>query len=61
MTLDWTESGLPDTPNVDQESFGTRFIRTLIERQLKGSWTRTATAGRLSIVIRWPDTPPPAH
>ena len=55
VTLDWTESGLPETPNIEQESFGTRFIRTLIERQLKGRWTRTAAAGRLSIVIRWPD------
>lgn len=59
VTLEWTESGLPDTPNVEQESFGTRFIRTMIERQLKGTWTRTATAGRLSIVIRWPDQPAP--
>lgn len=51
----WTESGLPETPQVDTESFGTQFIRSLIERQLKGSWSRTAADHALSIVIRWPD------
>ena len=55
VELDWTESGLPETPDIENESFGTRFIRTLIERQLKGRWTRTAGPGRLAIVIRWPD------
>jgi CHASE1-domain containing sensor protein/two-component sensor histidine kinase len=54
VELDWTESGLADTPRIDGESFGTQFIRTLIERQLKGSWRRTAVDKRLSIVIRWP-------
>ena len=61
VELDWTESNLAETPVIENESFGTRFIRTLIERQLKGSWTRTAADQRLSIVIRWPDAPPPAH
>ena len=55
IELNWTESDLPETPHIESESFGTRFIRTLIERQLKGSWQRTAVDNRLAIVIRWPD------
>ncbi|KQZ73476.1 histidine kinase [Sphingopyxis sp. Root214] len=55
IQLDWVESNLPETPDIDCESFGTQFIRTLIERQLKGSWQRTAVDNRLAIVIRWPD------
>src|SRR3546814_7934640 len=27
VALDWSESGLPETPQFDGESFGTRFIR----------------------------------
>lgn len=55
IALEWTESGLDETPHIESESFGTRFIRTLIERQLKGSWQRTAVDKSLVIVIRWPD------
>ncbi len=55
IELNWTESNLPATPQIDSESFGTQFIRTLIERQLKGSWDRSAADHRLSITIRWPD------
>ena len=55
IELDWTESDLAETPHIESESFGTQFIRTLIERQLKGSWTRTAVDNRLAIVIRWPE------
>ena len=55
IELDWTESGLAETPHIESESFGTQFIRTLIERQLKGSWSRSAVDNSLSIVIRWPD------
>jgi len=55
IELGWVESNLPATPHIDGESFGTQFIRTLIERQLKGSWQRTAVDNRLAIVIRWPD------
>ena len=58
IELDWTESGLAETPDIESESFGTQFIRTLIERQLKGSWSRTAVDKRLAIVIRWPDNGP---
>ncbi len=54
VALRWMESGLADTPNIDGESFGTQFIRSLIERQLKGSWERTAVDNGLTIVIRWP-------
>src|SRR3546814_14363697 len=42
VALDWSESGLPETPQFDGESFGTRFIRALNERQLGGSWDRRA-------------------
>ena len=58
IELSWTESGLPETPQIDSESFGTQFIRTLIERQLKGSWQRNAADHSLSITIRWPDRDP---
>lgn len=51
----WTETGLAATPDVGTESFGTQFIRSLIERQLKGSWERSAVDNGLAIVIRWPD------
>ncbi len=59
VELCWTESGLPETPDVNTESFGTQFIRSLIERQLKGGWDRSAADRRLSITIRWPDRPAP--
>ena len=55
IELSWIESGLPETPQINGESFGTQFIRSLIERQLKGSWDRSATELGLSITIRWPD------
>ena len=58
IELDWTESDLAETPHIESESFGTQFIRTLIERQLKGSWRRTTVDNRLAIVIRWPDNVP---
>ncbi|RYD43481.1 MAG: histidine kinase [Sphingomonadales bacterium] len=58
IELAWTESNLSETPHIDTESFGTRFIRTLIERQLKGRWQRTAVDNSLAIVIRWPDNVP---
>lgn len=59
IELRWVESGLAGTPRIDAESFGTRFIRSLIERQLKGRWHRAAAAGRLAITIRWPERPAP--
>lgn len=58
VELSWIESGLAETPCIDGESFGTQFIRTLIERQLKGSWDRRATDHGLAIIIRWPDHDP---
>lgn len=57
VRFDWTESDLPATPQIDSESFGTHFIRSMIERQLKGSWERTAADRSLSVVIRWPAAP----
>ncbi|UNU41519.1 histidine kinase [Sphingopyxis sp. YF1] len=58
VELRWVEAGLAAAPDVANESFGTRFIRSLIERQLKGSWMREASDNRLTIVIRWPDQGP---
>ncbi len=55
IELSWIENNLPETPKIESESFGTQFIRTLIERQLKGRWTRSAADHSLSITIRWPD------
>lgn len=55
VELRWTETGLAETPHIEIESFGTQFIRSLIERQLKGSWQRTGVDNGLTIVIRWPD------
>lgn len=54
----WTESGLPDTPDCSRESFGTQFIRSLIERQLKGEWQRSAADHCLRVVIRWREQAP---
>ena len=54
IELSWVETGLAETPHIESESFGTQFIRTLIERQLKGSWTRTPADHGLSITLRWP-------
>ena len=51
----WIETGLRDTPDVSSESFGTQFIRALIERQLKGKWSRTANDHGLTIEISWRD------
>ncbi|MBA3941659.1 MAG: histidine kinase [Sphingopyxis sp.] len=59
VELDWTESELPETPHVESESFGTGFIYMLVERQLKGSWRRTAIDNVLTIRIRWPDNGTP--
>ncbi len=55
IVLSWTESDLPETPQLDNESFGSHFVRSLIERQLQGSWDRRAADRRLTVVIRWPD------
>lgn len=55
ILFNWTESNLAATPQIESESFGTQFIRTLIERQLKGSWDRRAADHALAITIRWPD------
>jgi two-component sensor histidine kinase/CHASE1-domain containing sensor protein len=54
ILLSWIESGLPETPQIDHESFGSHFIRSLIERQMKGQWHRTASDHGLTIIIRWP-------
>jgi two-component sensor histidine kinase len=54
VELDWIESGLSETPRFDSESFGTQFIRSLIERQLKGSWNRSGADHSLTVRIRWP-------
>lgn len=54
VELSWVESGLADTPQIDTENFGTQFIRSLIERQLKGSWERGAADHSLTMTIRWP-------
>lgn len=60
VELSWVETGLNETPQIDSESFGTHFIRSLIERQLKGNWQRSAADHSLSITIRWPDRERPA-
>lgn len=62
ILFNWTESNLAATPQIESESFGTQFIRTLIERQLKGSWDRRTADHALAITIRWPDriAAPPA-
>lgn len=55
VVLSWIESGLSETPQIERESFGTQFICSLIERQLKGRWDRSATEHDLAITIRWPN------
>lgn len=56
VELHWIETDLPATPRFDRESFGTQFIRSLIERQLKGSWHREGHDRQLSITIGWLET-----
>ncbi len=55
IILSWIESNLAATPNLDQESFGTHFIRSLIQRQLRGDWQRSAKDRTLQVCITWPD------
>lgn len=55
IQLSWIESNLAATPNLDQESFGTHFIRSLIQRQLRGDWQRSAKERTLHVCITWPD------
>lgn len=55
VLLSWVESGLPETPQIDRESFGTHFIGSLIERQLKGRWDRSTADHGLAVTIRWVD------
>ncbi|MGL3823381.1 CHASE domain-containing protein [Sphingopyxis sp. R3-92] len=55
VILSWIESGLAETPQIEHESFGTHFIGSLIERQLKGGWDRSTSDHGLTITIRWPD------
>lgn len=58
IQLSWIESDLATTPMIDQESFGTHFIRSLIERQLRGGWQRKAEKRQLTVTITWPDETP---
>ncbi|WP_033073654.1 CHASE domain-containing protein [Sphingopyxis sp. MWB1] len=58
VLFNWTESDLPHTPDCSRESFGTQFIRSLIERQLKGEWQRSAVDHCLRVVIRWREQAP---
>lgn len=55
IQLSWIESDLASTPNLDHESFGTHFIRSLIQRQLRGDWQRSTQERRLNVIITWPD------
>lgn len=56
VELSWAETHLRATPIFDQESFGTHFIRSLIQRQLKGDWQRIAGDHQLTVLIRWQET-----
>jgi two-component sensor histidine kinase/CHASE1-domain containing sensor protein len=60
IRLSWLEHGLSATPIIDQESFGTHFIRSLIQRQLRGDWQRTAEKRQLHVVITWPEESQPS-
>ena len=59
IELIWIESELAETPVVEKESFGTQFIRTLIERQLHGKWQRQIADRQLSVYIRWQESAQP--
>lgn len=54
VRVNWHENGLEGTPDASKEGFGTRLIRSLIERQMKGRFIRTAEQGALITVIEWP-------
>lgn len=58
IELIWVESELAETPVIEKESFGTQFIRTLIERQLHGKWQRQVADHQLSVIIRWQESLP---
>ena len=58
IELSWMETDLVTTPVFDHESFGTHFIRALIQRQLKGDWKRVAEDRKLMVLIRWPENTP---
>lgn len=55
VTLHWVEAGIaaPDT-TAPASGFGTRFITSMVERQLRGTLTRDMQDSRLAITIRWP-------
>jgi two-component sensor histidine kinase/CHASE1-domain containing sensor protein len=59
IELIWLESDLSVTPVLEKESFGTQFIRTLIERQLHGKWLRESADHQLNVYIRWQESPSP--
>lgn len=54
VRVNWHENGLDGTPDASKEGFGTRLIRSLIERQMKGRFIRTAEQGALVTIIEWP-------
>ncbi len=54
VELDWSENGLNGTPAADQEGFGTKLVRNLIERQLKGKFERITAPGQFTTRIGWP-------
>lgn len=52
--LHWVEQGLDQTPDLSREGFGTRFVRQMAERQLRGTMTRTGGPAEFGVHIRWP-------
>lgn len=54
VRVNWHENGLDGIPEAGREGFGTKLIRSLIERQLKGRFIRTAENGALITIIEWP-------
>lgn len=54
VRMHWHENGLDGTPDASREGFGTRLIRSLIERQMKGRFVRSAEQGALVTMIEWP-------
>lgn len=54
VRMHWHENGLDGTPDASREGFGTRLIRSLIERQMKGRFVRSAEQGVLVTMIEWP-------
>ncbi len=55
VELEWAESAIANVSQTVSEGFGTRLVRSLIERQLKGHFSRSLASETFVTHISWPD------